>query len=127
MSEMLERTRLDWLGLDPNFVEAETVTPSDYQMPSRLRGELFNQPPRVAYIFGDDCSPIPLSLCAYHNQRLIVVEMEVATVKSLNAEWPSLAKRKVDFANKILPNLRARYVGRISKWMQLIGRKQKDY
>ena len=127
MSDMLERTRWDLLGLTPTIREPKTVTPSEYQMPSRLRGELFNQPSRTTYVFGDDCRPIPLSLSAFHGQRLIVIEIEVSTVRSLNSEWPSLAKRKVDFANRLLPKLRARYVGLKSKWMHLFCRKQTDY
>ena len=127
MFDNFKRTRFDWMGLNPDFAEPEIVTPSDYKMPSRLRGELFNQPSRTAYVFGDDWSPIPVSLNVFHDQRLIVVEIEVATAYSINAEWPSLEKDKLDFANRILPNLRSRYVGLRSKWMQLICRKQCDY
>ena len=124
---MLKQTRLNWLGFNPDFGEPETVTPSEYQSPTRLRGELFDQPRRVTYVFGEDRNPMPISLCTFHDQRLIVIQMDVATVKSVNADWPSLVEWKADFADQILSKLRARYIGLKSKWMRLIGRKQTDY
>ena len=127
MAKMLKQTRMDLLGLSPDYGEQRSTTPTEYKMPSRLRGEVFNQPLRAIYVFGKDIRLMPLSLRAFHDQRLIVVEMEVATVNSVTAEWPSLERRKVDFANKILAKLRTRYVGLQSKLVRLLKSKKSDY
>ncbi len=98
-------------------VESKTEVPHVYEVPSRVRGELFNQPPRTTYIFGTDTLPIPLSLLAFKAQRLIVVEVEAAKIEIVTAEWPALSNLKKKFAIQLLEQLSSQYVGR---WAEII-------
>lgn len=127
MSGASRQDRLDLYYPDLVDSEPEQTDRSEYRTPSRLRGEVLDQPSRATYVFGNDGYPIPLSLCAFQEQRLIVVEMDVATVKAIHAEWPSLAKRKVEFANRLLPKLRSHYVGLRARVGRRLRRETGDY
>lgn len=74
------------------------------QIPSRSRGEAFDQKPRVTYSFAKNS--IVGCLLALHRDRAVVVQIDVAR-NSNYADWPRLSKSRRAFAERILTELRS--------------------
>lgn len=109
-----------------DYVEPGYSADPYYKYRPQMRGEDFNQPARINYVFGSDAQPIPLSLCVFHAQRLIVVEIDIATVTSLTAEYPNLSNPKKEFAIQLLGQLRAKYDGVWAKLGRMFRRKRES-
>ena len=109
-----------------DFLESGRLTEPHYKFRARMRGEVFDQRPRISYVFGSDEQPIPLSLSVFHQQRVIVVEVDVATLTSVTAEYPKLCKPKKEFAIELLGRLRAQYDGRWVRLARMIRRQRES-
>ena len=104
-----------------NFREPGHSSAPQYRFRPQMRGEAFDQPSRINYVFGTCEQPIPMSLCAFHEQRLIVAEVDITTNASLTAEFPNLSKRKKEFADRLLGQLRSSYdclFAKLVRWFQ---------
>jgi len=111
-----------------DYVEPGHSAGPHYKFRPRMRGEKFNQLARVNYVFNPEVgyAPIPMSLSAFHDQRLIVAEIDVATLTSLTAEHPNLSKRKMKFATQVLGQLRSKYDGIWARLVRLLRRKRES-
>jgi len=109
------------------FTSTGSVIQTQYDPPARTRGELFNQPRRINYVFGEDIYPIPLSLSVFHEQRLIVIAVDVAALSSIYAEHPALNSVKKEFATKLLTKLRRKYDGTWSEVKRIAAREHRRF
>ena len=75
------------------------------QIPSRSRGELFDQKQRITFSFKGNT--IVGCLLALHADRAIVVQIDVAS-NSNYEDWPRLSESRRAFAEGLLTELRSR-------------------
>lgn len=85
------------------------------QLPSRSRGESFDQKQRITYSF--EKNSIVGCLLALHADRAIVVQIDVAK-NSNYAAWPRLSDSRQVFAERFLTELRSRCQ---SPWARFIA------
>lgn len=109
-----------------DFVEPNSSADPHYRYRPRMRGENFDQPARINYVFGTESKPVPMSLCVFHDQRLIVAEIDIATLTSLTAEYPNLSRQKRKFGIELLTQLRAKYDGVWARLVRFFRRKRES-
>jgi hypothetical protein len=97
MSKVPNGSNFDKSDLDWGYFDPQPVEPAIYEMPSQLSGERFDQPQRKTYIFINGC----LNFSVFHQQRLIVAEVDVSADNS-------------EYADLLLSQLRTRL--RNQKW-----------
>lgn len=103
------------------FVEEQFKDPSIHDLPARVRGEDFNQPHLVSY--GYDKHEYGVSLLAFHSDRAIVVQTDIALDADACAEVARLSKTKIQRASEFLIQIRRHFVGFHATALRLLKRK----
>ena len=96
-------------------------------IPSRMRGEHFDQKPRATYSFLIGSRLVAGNLLAIHAERTIVVQFDVAKSHSSDWDWKEVSPRAVRFANRELARIRRGLVGFRARTWRFMRRESGTY
>lgn len=95
--------------------------PTVSAIPSRVRGERFDQRNHLTYSF---CNyEIVANLRADHDHRAIIIQVDVANAASDDVDWPTLSSHRADFAHTLLGAVRRRLIGPIATLRRIARRR----
>ena len=121
------QSRFEFLNSFIDFANPEEECTAEIAIPTQLRGERLGQEPVVPYIMGDGQMPLPVSLQVIHEQRTILVQADIAYANTVDAEWPTISKRKKRMAKRLLESFRSKFVGRRAVFSRFILRQRNPY